>query len=112
VTRNSTKDFLKLLKNIKHPQQKEGWDVEGILHGSANQSYKFDLRPIKKFEDSTEGKIGFFDTKAEKMVFSFKNKWIILDIEELHEYIQKNKITDLLLQNLIIDLTWNIIINK
>ena len=61
----SVASFTKLLKNKKYPKVKEGWDIEGILHGSTNKSYKYDLSPIRKFEDKTEGKIGFFDTKAE-----------------------------------------------
>ena len=104
--------FTKLLKNKKYPKVKEGWDIEGILHKSTNRSYKYDLSPIRKFEDKTEGKIGFFNTKAEKMVFNFKEQWIILDIEELHEYIKENNIKNILLDNLLKTLTWNIIVNK
>ena len=104
--------FLKLLKNINYPKVKEGWDVEGILHTKTNKSYKYDLRPIQKFKDNDAGKIGFFNTKAEKMVFDFKNQWVILDIEELHEYIKNKKIKDLYMPDLINNLTWNIIINK
>ena len=40
--------FLDLLSDVKHAtqnqKQKELWDAEGILH---NQSFKFDLRPLK-----------------------------------------------------------------
>jgi hypothetical protein len=108
----SIDSFSKLLKNKKYPKVKEGWDIEGILHKSTNKSYKFDLSPIKKFKDKTEGKIGFFDTKAEKMVFDFKDQWIILDIEELHEHIKENNLKHLLLDKLLQTLTWNIIVNK
>jgi uncharacterized membrane-anchored protein len=57
-------------------------------------------------------KIGNFKSKAEKMVFSFKNKWVILDIEELHTYIKDNKLKDVNLDELIKNLEWNIIVKK
>ena len=46
------------------------------------------------------------------MVFSFKNKWVILDIEELHTYMKDNKLNDVNLNELIKNLEWNIIIKK
>ena len=82
----------------------ELWDVEGILH---NQKLKFDLRPIKK-----NAKIGSFKTKADKMVFELQDKWIILDIEELHQYLKENKLKEVHLQSLISKLDWNIILPK
>ena len=80
------------------------WDVEGILH---NQKFKFDLRPIKN-----NMKIGSFKTKADKMVFDMKDKWIILDIEELHSYIKTKNLKDIHLEDLISKLEWNIILPK
>ena len=100
------------MKNVKYPNKKEGWDLEGIIHGRTNKSYKFDTRPIEKFNNNSEGKIGYFNTKAEKMVFEFKDKWIILDIQELNEYIKKNNIKDISLNYLIDKLNWSIIIDK
>ena len=82
----------------------ELWDVEGILH---NQKLKFDLRPIKK-----NAKIGSFKTKADKMVFELQDKWVILDIEELHQYLKENKLKEVDLQSLISKLDWNIILSK
>ena len=46
------------------------------------------------------------------MFFSFKNKWVILDIEELHTYMKDNKLNDVNLNELIKNLEWNIIIKK
>lgn len=106
------KKFIKLLKNIKYPKKQEGWDVEGIIHGKTNNSYKFDLRPIKKFEENDFGKIGFFNTKADKMVFNLDKQWVILDIEELHGYIKNNNVKDLYINDLINNLNWNIFIYK
>jgi hypothetical protein len=80
------------------------WDVEGILH---NQKFKFDLRPIKN-----NMKIGFFKTKADKMVFNMKDEWIIVDTEELHSYIKTQNLKDIWLEDLISKLEWNIILPK
>jgi len=85
-------------------KKKELWDVEGILH---NQPFKFDLRPIKN-----NGKVGSFKTKADKMVFDMKDEWVIVDIEELHQYLKENKLKEVDLQSLISKLDWNIILPK
>jgi len=103
--------MLKFLEDIKKAtptqKKKELWDVEGILKDRLNQKLKFDLRPIKN-----NCKVGNFKTKADKMVFSFKDQYIIVDVEELHSYIKKNKLKDVQLEDLISKLDWNIIINK
>jgi len=100
--------FVKKIKNKKYASQDqkniELWDVEGILH---NQTYKFDLRPIKN-----DSKRGLFNTKADKMVFDMKNKWVIVDIEELHTYIKEHKLNVVQLEDLILKLEWNIILPK
>ena len=102
------KEFIKKLKEVKKAtatqKKKELWDVEGILH---NQKFKFDLRPIKK-----NAKIGSFKTKADKMVFDMENEWVIVDIEELHQYLKENKLKEVHLQDLISKLDWNIILPK
>ena len=101
-------NFYKKLKEVKKAtstqKKKELWDVEGILH---NQSFKFDLRPIKD-----NGKVGSFKTKADKIVFDMKNEWVIVDIEELHQYLKENKLKEVDLQSLISKLDWNIILPK
>jgi oligoribonuclease NrnB/cAMP/cGMP phosphodiesterase (DHH superfamily) len=100
--------MLKHLKNIKKAttiqRKKELWDVEGILH---NQKFKFDLRPIKN-----NCKVGSFKTKADKMVFNFKDQYIIVDVEELHKYLKENNLKDVNLQDLLSKLEWNIILPK
>ena len=102
------KEFIKKLKEVKKAtatqKKKELWDVEGILH---NQPFKFDLRPIKK-----NAKIGTFKTKADKMVFDMENEWVIVDIEELHQYLKENKLKEVHLQDLLSRLDWNIILPK
>jgi hypothetical protein len=100
--------FITKLKEKKYAtlnqKKEELWDVEGILH---NQKFKFDLRPIKN-----NMKIGSFKTKADKMVFNMKHEWIIIDVEELHSYVKTKNLKDLILEDLISKLEWNIILPK
>jgi hypothetical protein len=46
------------------------------------------------------------------MVFDIKDQYIIVDVEELHKYIKKNKFTKLYLDSLLKELDWNIILEK
>tara|TARA_R110000765_G_scaffold149828_1_gene252500 strand:- start:68 stop:382 length:315 start_codon:yes stop_codon:yes gene_type:complete len=102
------KQFYIKLKDVTlaNPKQKKNelWDAEGVLH---NQKFKFDLRPIKN-----NSKIGWFKSKADKMVFDFKDQYIIIDLEELYQYLKENNIKDVHLQDLISKLDWNIILPK
>ncbi len=102
------KNFHNKIKNIRlaNSQQRktELWDVEGILH---NQKFKFDTRPIYN-----NIKIGSFKSKADKIVLDMKDKYIIIDTEELHQYIKKNKLKDLELNDLISKLEWTIFLTK
>ena len=101
-------NFLDKLTNKKIPNQNtkavELWDVEGVLH---NQKLKFDLRPLKN-----NTKFGSLKTKADKMVFDIEDKWVIVDIEELHTYIKEHKLKIVQLEDLISKLEWNIILPK
>ena len=102
------KNFYKKLKNITlaslKQKKNELWDVEGILH---NQKFKFDLRPLKN-----NAKGGSFKTKADKIVYDMKNQYIILDVEELHDYLKENSATVVKIEDLISKLEWNIILPK
>jgi len=104
------------LDDIKYATKKqiheEYWHVEGIIKSKSNQKFKFDLSPIIKFKKDDYGKIGHFKSKADKIVFDFENTWILIDTEELHEYIKANNTKDLDLNTLLKELSWNIIINK
>lgn len=103
--------FLKNLININYPtltqKNKEIWDVEGILKNRLNQKLKFDLRPLKN-----NMKTGTFKTKADKMVFDIQDQYIIVDVKELHQYLKKENLKKVYLQDLISNLDWNIILPK
>lgn len=100
--------FLNLLSNVTKATSKqkkqELWDVEGTLN---NQLLKFDLRPLKN-----NVKRGSFKTKADKMVFDIKDQYIIVDVEELHQYLKNESLKDVYLQDLLSKLEWNIILPK
>jgi hypothetical protein len=100
--------FLNLLSHVtkasSKQKKKEFWDAEGVLH---NQLLKFDLRPLK---NNTKG--GSFKTKADKIVFDIKDQFIIIDTEELHQYLKDNNTKVVNLEQLISKLEWNIILPK
>ncbi len=104
----SSNDFKQLLTITKeattNQKKKELWDVEGILH---NQKLKFDLRPLKNY-----AKGGSFKTKADKIVYDVKDQFIIVDTEELHQYLKDNRSKVVHLWELISKLEWNIILPK
>lgn len=105
-------NYLKVINQATEIQKdKELWDVSGIIKGRSNQEFKFDLRPMTR-QGHDIGKIGKTDTKADKMVFEFKDKFIIVDLPELHKYIKENKLQKVYLQDLISKLDWNIILPK
>ncbi len=102
--------FSKYLTDNRYPSKqqkaKEIWHREGRLKNS-NQIFKFDTRPLKN-----NVKLGNFKTKADKMVFDLKDQWIIVDIEELHQYLKENNLKNVPLDSLISNLDWNIILPK
>ena len=108
--------FSKNLENIFWPTKEqikdEMWNVGGILKKQSNQIFKFDVRDMSQLENNILGKYGNTQSKAEKFVFETINKWIILDLEELHNYIKNNKLNTVYLNDLIDNLNWNIYINK
>jgi len=69
--------------------------------------YKFDTKPLKN-----NTKAGSFKTKADKIVFEYKNECVVLDVEELHQYLKENNIKIVKLEELIFKLEWNIILPK
>lgn len=106
----------KHLTNVRYPNPKtkkqQLWDVSGILKDRYNERFKFDVRPLKIMSDGKRAKKGSTATKADKMVVETLSQWLIVDIKELHEYIFKNKIQHVYIEQIIKDLEWNVIIEK
>jgi len=104
--------FEDYLIDIKKPDKPNlGWDIEGIIKDRTNQPFKFDLKPIKKIKGIL-GKEGYFNKKADKMVFEYSDKYIVLDVEELISYVKTHKLKIVYVKELLEKLEWNIIINK
>ena len=108
------KSFLNYLtdKNFATEEQRKNeiWDVEGRLK-NGNQIFKFDIRPLKPVKNKLE-KVGYFISKADKIVFEAENEWILFDTEELHEYIKSKNKRDFNIQELLDSLSWNLILSK
>jgi hypothetical protein len=108
---NIVERFSKNLISIEYPKNKSSWNIAGVIKNQ-NGFYKFDVRDMFTLPDGTFAQTGRTDTKADKMVLERKNKWVILDLEELHQYIKKNKLTKVYVNDLISKLEWTIFIPK
>jgi len=106
------KKFKKYLKKIKYPKKFEGWHLEGMLKGNSNNIFKFDLSNIIKTEENHYEKTGYFKSKADKMVFETTENWVILDVEELNNYMKIKQLTDVNFDDLLKDLEWNLYVKK
>ena len=108
------KKFIELLSEpilaTAKQQEEEIWDVEGRLK-NGNQSFKFDIRPLIQVANKAE-KIGYFKSKSNKIVFESIDKWIIFDTEEVNEYVKSKDKRDFNIDELLDDLSWNLIIDK
>ncbi len=108
------KNFIDYLSEpiLATPEQKQNeiWDVEGRLK-NGNQPFKFDIRPLKEVDNRVE-KTGYFKSKSDKMVFEAIDKWIIFDTQELNEYVKSMDKRDFNLDELLDNLSWNLIVDK
>lgn len=100
------------LVNVEYPKKETSWNVKGQLKNRSNQVLKFDVRGMYLNKQGKPEKKASVLSKADKMVFEFRDSWIILDIEEINKYISKHKTKRLFLDDLISELDWNIIIDK
>jgi len=103
--------FSKHLTAIEYPKEKTSWNIAGILK-DRNAYYKYDVRDMFILPDGTPAQKGSINTKADKMVLEMEDKWVILDLEELHQYIKKNKLKKVYVNDLISKLEWTIFIPK
>jgi hypothetical protein len=108
---NILERFSTYLTAIEYPKEKTSWNIAGIIKGQ-NAFYKFDVRDMFTLSDGTPAQKGRLDSKADKMVLEMDDKWVILDLEELHQYIKKNKLKKVYVNDLISKLEWTIFIPK
>ena len=105
------KKFYKYLTAIEYTKKETTWNIAGILKGK-NAFYRFDVREMFEMPDGTPAQSGRLNTRAEKMVIEREKDWIILDLEELHEYIRRENKTEVYVNDLISDLEWTIFMAK
>lgn len=98
------------LTNIKWNDSEE-WQVEGLIKKLSNQYLKFDIRFLKDFENK-KGKLIASNSKSDKVLFENDTEWILVDTQELIKYMKTNSLKEVLLENLIKDIDWNIILPK
>ena len=103
--------FSTYLTAIEYPKEKTSWNIAGIIKDK-NAFYKFDVRDMFTISDGTLAQKGITDSKADKMVLEMEDKWVILDLEELHQYIKKNKLKKVYVNDLISKLEWTIFLAK
>jgi hypothetical protein len=103
--------FSKHLTGIEYPKEKTSWNIAGIIKGH-NAFYKFDVRNMFELPEEGLAQDGRLDTQAQKMVLEGDKQWLILDLEELHEYIRREKKTKVYINDLIDDLEWTIFLAK
>ena len=103
--------FSKHLTAIEYPKEKTSWNIAGIIKGQ-NAFYKFDVRDMFELPEEGLAQDGRLDTQAQKMVLEGDKQWLILDLEELHEYIRREKKQKVYINDLIDDLEWTIFLAK
>ena len=108
---NIIERFSNYLTTIEYPKSKTSWNIAGIIKGQ-NAFYKFDVRDMFKLPDGTPAQKGRTDSKADKMVLEINDKWFILDLKELIQYVKNNKLKKVYVDDLVSKLEWNIILNK
>ena len=103
--------FAKYLTAIEYPKEKTSWNIVGIIKGQ-NAFYRFDVRDMFNLPHEGLAQRGDLNSKAQKMVLEGKKQWLILDLEELHKYIHREKKRKIYINDLIDDLEWTIFLPK
>ena len=103
--------FSKHLTGIEYPKEKTSWNIAGMLKGK-NAFYRFDVRDMFELSDEGLAQSGRLDTQAQKMVIEGEEEWLILDLDELHEYIRRENKMKVYINDLINDLEWTIFLRK
>ena len=83
------------------------------IRDSKNAFYRFDVREMtEKRPDGSPVLPCKTNTQAEKLVFEFDEKWVILDVKQIHEYLIKHEVRNVQLRNLCNKLEWTMTIPK
>jgi len=103
--------FSKNLTAIKYPKEKSTWNIGGIIKGQ-NAFYKFDVREMFILPDGKPAQSTNTKNKADKLVLEGEKEWLIIDFKELKNYVKKNKVTKVYVDDLIASLECTIILKK
>tara|TARA_R110000822_G_scaffold302061_2_gene426176 strand:+ start:425 stop:757 length:333 start_codon:yes stop_codon:yes gene_type:complete len=106
---NLNQDFVsKYIDNPTWNKNNYDWQVFGFMNQSnlSNQLLHIDIRRHKDFKNIK------INTKADKILFEDQGKWILVDTEELMNYVKQNNLKNVTLQDLLSKLEWNIILPK
>jgi len=103
--------FSKNLTAIKYTKEKSTWNIGGIIKGQ-NAFYKFDVREMFILPDGKPAQSTNTKNKADKLVLEGEKEWLIIDFKELKNYVKKNKVTKVYVDDLIASLEWTIILKK
>jgi hypothetical protein len=87
-------------------KKEEFWNVQGIFKSRTNQLLKFDVRSMIRHEEGLIRVFSFF-TKADKFAFEAKKQWIIVDAEELLEYLNNNELEHIDMEEIFKELNFN-----
>tara|TARA_R110002094_G_scaffold73615_2_gene81451 strand:+ start:666 stop:1010 length:345 start_codon:yes stop_codon:yes gene_type:complete len=91
-------------------EQKEFWQVEGIIKKYSNQLLKFDVSFLKEYPDDKVGKRITRKTKSDKIVIATTKNWVILDTKEVIDYVINLQLKEVRLEELIDKLKCNTLI--
>jgi len=105
------KEFVnKYLTNVKWCKN-QNYQVEGLLNNS-NKYYKFDIRYLNDFPQNKTGKLIDSDSTADKVLFEDDKNWILIDVEEFVKYMIKHNLREIKVEELLLNIDWNIILPK
>ena len=90
----------------------EHWNVSGVLKKNSNQEFKFDVRSMFQMPNNQLGKKATTASKADKIVFETDKDWVIIDVPELNDYVKKQSLKVIQLDDLLNKLEWNKYISK
>jgi len=105
--------FSEHLTDIELPKNQNSlWQVAGLIKDRTNVKYKFDVRDMIIRGNNTFEKHFSSKSNADKVVFETGNKWVIFDVKETLDFIKKNKLNKVYVNDLISKLEWTIFLAK
>jgi len=96
----------------KEEEEEKFWQVEGIIKKHSNQLFKFDISFLKFYPNNKIGKKITDKSKSDKILIEEYKNWVLIDTKEVIEYVVKNQLKEIYLDDLKEKLDWNIILPK